>query len=96
MKILVALLMLAGLGAAAWWFTRDPVEVAYAKCVAAVEHKMESSIEKKGDSPLEAAMADTLKGLGSTMGIAVCEAMRESCRDDRDGPLCKAALAQFE
>lgn len=95
MKTLFALLLLGALGVGVWWMTRDPVQVAYDKCVRAVNHKMEQSVSG-GDNALEQAMADAVKGIGSTMGIAVCEAMRESCEADRDGPVCKAALAQFQ
>ncbi len=95
MKILVATMLLLAAGIA-WWLMRDPVEVAYGKCVNAVERKVDESIEPNRESALENAMADAVKGIGSTLGIAACEAMRDTCRSDRDGALCKAALAQFQ
>jgi hypothetical protein len=87
--------VIAIIGVAVWWFTRDPVEVAYQKCLAAVELKMEQEVQSDSGNAAERAMADAVKGMGKAMGAAMCEAMKEACTKDRDGPLCKAALAQF-
>jgi hypothetical protein len=87
--------VIAIIGVAIWWFTRDPVEVAYQKCLAAVELKMDREMRSDSDNAAERAMADAVKGMGKAMGAAMCEAMKETCTKDRDGPLCKAALAQF-
>lgn len=84
--------ILAGL--AAWWFTRDPVEVAYQKCLDQVAEGMDKSVSSGGNE-FEKAMADAVKGMGKAMGTAACDAMRAACKDDRDGALCKAAMAQF-
>ena len=48
-----------------------------------------------GGNEFEKAMADAVKGMGKAMGTAACDAMRAACKDDRDGALCKAAMAQF-
>ncbi len=95
MAALKWIILLAVIGAAIWWFTRDPVEVAYQKCLASVSAEMEKSIKVEDSNAVEKAMADAVKGMGSAVGGAMCEAMRASCKDDRDGALCKAALAQF-
>lgn len=87
------LLLLIVAGLAVWWFTRDPVEVAYQKCLKDVAASTEQSTG--GGNELEKAMADAVKGVGKAMGTAGCEAMRAACKDDRDGVLCKAAMAQF-
>ena len=86
------LLIIAGL--AVWWFTRDPVEVAYQKCLRDVAAGVDASTSS-GSSEFEKAMADAVKGVGKAMGTAGCDAMRAACKDYRDGVLCKAALAQF-
>lgn len=88
------LAVLIAIGVAVWWFTRDPVEVAYRKCLDQVAEGMDKSVPG-GDSDVEKAMADAVKGMGKAMGTAACEAMRSACKDDRDGALCKAAMAQF-
>lgn len=85
------LLIIAGL--AVWWFTRDPVEVAYQKCLKDVAAGTDQSTS--GGNEFEKAMADAVKGVGKAMGTAGCDAMRAACKDDRDGVLCKAAMAQF-
>jgi hypothetical protein len=88
------LVFLIAVGVAVWWFTRDPVEVAYQKCLDQVADSMDKSVAG-GGSDVEKAMADAVKGMGKAMGTAACEAMRAACKDDRDGALCKAAMAQF-
>lgn len=90
-KLLVFLIAAA---LAIWWFTRDPVEVAYQKCLDQMSASMDKSVQG-GDSDVEKAMADAVKGMGKAMGTAVCDAMRAACKEDRDGALCKAAMAQF-
>jgi hypothetical protein len=87
--------VIAIIGVAVWWFTRDPVEVAYQKCLAAVERKMDREVRADADNAAERAIADAVKGMGKAVGAAICEAMKDTCTKDRDGPLCKAALAQF-
>lgn len=79
--------------AAAWWFTRDPVEVAYQKCMKEVEASMAGS--QSSGNELEKAMADAVKGMGTAMGQAACDAMRSACKENRDSAVCKAAIAQF-
>lgn len=88
------LLVLIVIAAAVWWFTRDPVEVAYQKCLSQVADSMKDAVPA-GDSDLEKAMADMVKGMGAAAGNAGCEALRAACKENRDGALCKAALAQF-
>ena len=88
------LVFLIAAGLAIWWFTRDPVEVAYQKCLDQMSASMDKSVQG-GDSDVEKAMADAVKGMGKAMGTAVCDAMRAACKEDRDGALCKAAMAQF-
>ena len=88
------LLLLIVAGLALWWFTRDPVEVAYQKCLKEVAAGVEKSTAS-GSNEFEKAMADAVKGLGKAMGTAGCDAMRAACKEDRDGALCKAAMAQF-
>lgn len=88
------LLIFIAAGLAIWWFTRDPVEVAYRKCLDSVAAGMEQSVSSGGNE-VEKAMADAVKGVGKAMGTAGCEAMRAACKEDRDGVLCKAAMAQF-
>lgn len=95
MSALKWLLLLAVLGVAVWWFTRDPVEAAYQKCLSSVSSEMNRSIQADASNPVEKAVADALKGMGSAIGSAGCEAMRSACKNDRDGAICKAALAQF-
>ncbi len=95
MAALKWIILLAAIAAAIWWFTRDPVEVAYQKCLAKVSAEMDKSVKVDGDNAVEKAMADAVKGMGSAMGGAMCEAMRSACKEDRDGAICKAALAQF-
>ncbi|HWS27956.1 MAG TPA: hypothetical protein VN259_15445 [Xanthomonadales bacterium] len=88
------LLLLIVAGLAVWWFTRDPVEVAYQKCLRQVAAGVEKSTASDSNE-FEKAMADAVKGVGKAMGTAGCDAMRAACKDDRDGVLCKAAMAQF-
>ena len=88
------LLLLIVAGLALWWFTRDPVEVAYQKCLKEVAAGVEKSTAS-GSNEFEKAMADAVKSMGKAMGTAGCDAMRAACKDDRDGVLCKAAMAQF-
>jgi len=88
----IALLIAAGV--AVWWFTRDPVEVAYQNCLKKVAAGVAQS-SSGSSNEFEKAMADAVKGVSSAMGNAACEAMRSSCKDNRDGALCKAAIAQF-
>ena len=95
MSALKWLVLLVAIGVAVWWFTRDPVEVAYQKCLARVSAEMEKSVKADPSNPVEKAMADAVKGMGSAIGNAACEAMRAACKDDRDSAICKAALAQF-
>ena len=80
MSALKWIIVIAVIGAAIWWFTRDPVEVAYQKCLAGVSAKMEKSIKVDSSNAVEKAMADAVKGMGSAMGGAVCEAMRGACK----------------
>lgn len=89
------LLLLIVAGVAVWWFTRDPVEVAYQKCLDKVAAEMQTSAPAKDSNAVEKAMADAVVGMGSAMGNAMCEAMRAACKDDRDSAVCKAAIAQF-
>lgn len=89
------LLLLIVAGVAVWWFTRDPVEVAYQKCLDKVAAEMQTAAPAKDSNAVEKAMADAVVGMGSAMGNAACEAMRSACKDDRDSAVCKAALAQF-
>jgi hypothetical protein len=88
------LVVVVAVAVAVWWFTRDPVEVAYQKCLKQVSGEMDKSVSS-GSSDIEKAMADAVKGVGKAVGTAGCEAMRSACKDNRDGALCKAALAQF-
>ncbi len=88
------IVVIIAVAVAVWWFTRDPVEVAYQKCLRQVSAELETSASG-GSSDLEKAMADAVKGVGKAMGTAGCEAMRAACKDNRDGALCKAAMAQF-
>jgi hypothetical protein len=87
------LLVLAAVAAAVWWFTRDPVEVAYQKCLAQVEEQMTGGAP--AGNAAEQALSDAMKGMGSALGNAVCDSMRAACKEDRDSAICKAALAQF-
>lgn len=86
-------ILIAAAVAAAWWFTRDPVEVAYQKCMKQVESSVAES--QSGGSDAEKAIADAVKGMGKAMGQAACDAMRTACADNRDSAVCKAAIAQF-
>lgn len=86
-------ILLAVAVAAAWWYTRDPVEVAYQKCMKQVEASMAGS--QSTGSEAEKAIADAMKGMGQAMGQAACDAMRSACQDNRDSAVCKAAIAQF-
>ena len=95
MKAGAWVVLMAAVGVAIWWFTRDPVEVAYQKCLAAVEAKMEQEVDSASGNAAERAMAAAVMGMGKAMGAAMCEAMKETCSKDRDNPLCKAAMAQF-
>lgn len=79
--------------AAAWWFTRDPVEVAYQKCMKQVENSLADNQSSGSDA--EKAIADAVKGMGKAMGQAACDAMRSACAENRDSAVCKAAIAQF-
>jgi len=89
------LLLLAAVAAAVWWFfLRDPVEVAYRKCLAQVEAGAQIKVDA-GASELEKSLADAMQGMGQAAGKAGCEAMREACRENRDGAICKAVMAQF-
>jgi hypothetical protein len=88
------IVIVVAVAVAVWWFTRDPVEVAYQKCLRQVSSDMDKSVSSGGND-VEKAMADAVKGLGKAMGTAACEAMRATCKDNRDGAMCKAAMAQF-
>lgn len=92
-KVIVAVIVI-GL-AAWWWLGRDPVEVAYQKCLKRVESEMSKATATDTRSPTEKAMADAVKGFGSALGNAGCEAMRSACKENREGAVCKAAMAQF-
>lgn len=79
---------------AVWWFTRDPVEVAYQKCLKQVNSEMDKSVSRGGND-VEKAVADAVKGVRKAVGTAACDAMRAACKSNRDGAVCKAAMAQF-
>jgi len=89
------IILLVGVGVALWWFTRDPVEVAYRACLARVSAELDKSLTASSDNAMEKAVSDAAKQMGTAMGNAGCEAMREACKRDVDGVLCKAAMAQF-
>ncbi len=88
-------LILVVVGVAIWWFQRDPVEVAYEKCLARVSEEMTPATPNANAGAAEKAMADAVKSMGAAMGSTVCDAIRTACRSDRDSAICKAALAQF-
>lgn len=88
-------LLLAAVAAAIWWFfLRDPVEVAYQKCLDKVAAGAEVKVDADA-SEIEKSLAGAVQGMGQAAGKAGCEAMREACRENRDGALCKAVMAQF-
>jgi hypothetical protein len=87
--------LLALAAAAVWWFfLRDPVEVAYQKCLDKVAAGAEVKVDS-GASELEKSLAGAVQGMGEAAGKAGCEAMRDACRENRDGAICKAVMAQF-
>ncbi|GMU43293.1 MAG: hypothetical protein IT479_11195 [Xanthomonadales bacterium] len=88
-------LVLAVVAVAVWWFfLRDPVEVAYGKCLARVEAG--AQVDSNADaSEIEKSLASAMQGMGQAVGKAGCDAMREVCRENREGAICKAVLAQF-
>ena len=52
------LLLLIVAGLAVWWFTRDPVEVAYQNCLDKVAAEMQTAAPAKDSNAVEKAMAD--------------------------------------
>ena len=89
------------------YFSRGArIERTYAACVSKVNAGMNettaginSNIAGGGNDPSAAlaksmgdAMTSMVQGMAGAMGGATCGLIKETCRQDFDGPICQAAL----
>lgn len=68
----------------------DPVERAYQDCLERIEEGL-AKAQAEAEGP-GADMAKAMADMARSAGAATCGAMREACRVDQNGPLCKAAM----
>lgn len=75
----------------------DPIERAYDNCVARLEAQL-ADAEKEAaaqDNKPAQMVVQTAVEAGRKMGMAACEGMRDSCREDPEGAICKAAIKTY-
>ena len=104
MKILLAIAMLVIVGYAVWDrnFSRSAkIESAYNTCMkhfsaATDKAKADASNQQpKGDdaaAALAKGMGDAMTSMVQGFGGALCGTIKDSCKQDFDGPICQAAL----
>ncbi len=105
MRVVVAIVLgLAVVGVLAWrhYHSRDAqIERAYAACMArfagakAAPPAATSGAAPSAADALGEAMTDLVRGVTSGMSGAVCGALRDACRADFDGVVCRNAIAGF-
>jgi hypothetical protein len=109
--VIVIALLVAGLLVWNRLYSRSArIEAAYKACmkqIGAADEQTKAAIDKeaatrKSGGPAAAMVDGLAKGVGQAMssmvqgvGSAICGAMRDTCRQDFDGRLCRAALAQY-
>jgi hypothetical protein len=74
---------------------KSRVERAYDACVAKMKAESEKMIQTQPNGEAEKALSDAAVALSAGLGIAVCDAMKEACKADPEGAMCKASIAQF-
>ena len=75
----------------------DPIERAYDHCVDRLEVQLaeaEKEADRQDNKPAQ-MIAQTAVEAGRKIGMAACEGMREQCRADPDGAICKAAIKTY-
>jgi len=105
MRVVVAIVAGSAIVAALAWqhyHSRDAqIERAYEACMARFgASKSAPAAVDPGTTPSAAdalgqAMQDLVRGVTSGMSGAVCGAVRDACRADFDGVVCRNAIAGF-
>jgi hypothetical protein len=108
MKIIVVVVAVAGLSYFLWnhYFSRTArIERAYVACIDRLNAGMSKATPPVtaqtpgGDASaalakgMGDAMTSMVRGMTSAMGGAMCSVIRDTCRQDFDGPVCQAALS---
>ena len=106
MKWLAAAVIAGILGYLVWdrEFSRDAqIERAYASCMKQFGGNPDAKAAAPAPPPgttfadsLGKAMQDLVKGVTSGMSAAVCGGVRDACRADFEGAVCRNALAGFK
>jgi hypothetical protein len=107
MRTIVIIVSVAAVSYFVWdrYFSRPAqIERAYAACVSKLDDGMnKASVDinakmPSGNDPSAAlakgmgeAMTSMLQGMTAAMGSASCGLIRETCKQDFNGPLCRAA-----
>lgn len=105
MRIVVAIVAgIAIVAALAWqhYHSRDAqIERAYEACMTrfgaskSAPATADPRATQSAADALEQAMRDLVRGVTSGMSGAVCGALRDACRADFDGVVCRNAIAGF-
>ncbi|MCC6379556.1 MAG: hypothetical protein IT519_12150 [Burkholderiales bacterium] len=107
-RVVVAVLVGAAIVAAIAWqrlYSQEAqIERAYEACMtrfgggkegAKAATPPESGSQASGADALGKAMQDLVRGVTAGMSEAVCGALRDACRADFDGVVCRNAIAGF-
>lgn len=76
----------------------DPAERVYANCVARLEAQLvdaEKAAAAQDNAPAQ-MIAQTAVESARKIGVAACEGMRDSCKADPEGSICKAAMKTYQ
>jgi hypothetical protein len=73
----------------------SPAERAYKGCKAQFDAAAEKARANPPGDPTAKAMADAMLTMNSQLGEATCGAIRDNCKADPNGALCRAAVAEF-
>lgn len=88
---LIALSTLAGCSV-------DPAERVYANCVSRLEAQLaeaETAASAQDNAPAQ-MIAQTAVESARKIGVAACEGMRDACRENPEGSVCKAAVKTYQ
>ncbi len=88
---LIALGLLAGCSS-------DPADRVYANCVSRLEAQLAEaeSAAASQDNAAAQMIAQTAVESARKIGVAACEGMRDSCRENPEGSICKAAIKTYQ
>lgn len=94
MRLLASLFALIALAAC----SLDPADRVYDNCVSRLEAQLSDAEAGAAEQEFAAAqmIAQTAVESARKIGEAACEGVRDACRENPDGAVCKAAVKTYQ